>query len=314
MNNKKALVLSGGSVKGAFQAGALKAVLESGYAPEIITGISVGSLNGTFIANEAGKLLKGDPGGKIDWPGIGQYLYDFWKENITGPASIVRKRSKLSLFLQVALNKFKGATDSKPIDTLIDRIISMENLNSSGIFLAVGAVNMVSGKILYVEGKNPDFLDYLKASKAIPVVMPHININNEPYLDGGLRDSAPLRIAIQDEATEIICILCHSRDLEEEWFNPCNIMELGDRISSIHSNETVNNDIEYAEYCNRFLPEDGSPKQDEPFRGYRKLKITTIRPDKEIELNLENFTSSDIVRVMDSGYKTAKDILDAKSG
>jgi predicted acylesterase/phospholipase RssA len=47
MNTKKALVLSGGSVKGAFQAGALKAVFETGYAPEIITGISVGSLNGT---------------------------------------------------------------------------------------------------------------------------------------------------------------------------------------------------------------------------------------------------------------------------
>lgn len=314
MNTKKALVLSGGSVKGAFQAGALKAVLESGFAPEIITGISVGSLNGTFITNEVGRFLKGDPNGKIDWPEIGQYLYDFWKENITSPDSIVKKRSKLTLFFQVAFNKFKGATDSKPIDTFIDRIISIENLNASGIYLAVGAVNMVSGKIIYVEAKNPNFLDYLKASKAIPVVMPHINIDNKPHLDGGLRDSAPLRIAIQEEATEIICILCHSRDLAEEWFNPCNIMELGDRISSIHSNETVNNDIEFAQYCNQFLPDDGSPKQDEPFKGYRRIKITTIRPNEEIKLSLENFTSRDIVSVMDSGYKTAKDILAVHSG
>ena len=309
MNTKKALVLSGGSVKGAFQAGALKAVFETGYAPEIITGISVGSLNGTFITNEVGRILKEDPEGKIDWPKIGQYLYDFWKVNITSSKSIVKKRKKITLFMQVAFNKFKGATDSKPIDTLIDKTISMENIKASGIELAVGTANMVSGKILYAESHASNFLDYLKGSKAIPVVMPHIYIDNEPYLDGGLRDSAPLRTAIHKGATEIICVLCHSKELEEKWFNPGKIMELGDRIASIHSNETVNNDIEFAEYCNQFLPEDGLPKQDEPFKGYRKIKITTIRPNIEVKLNLENFTTEEIVSVMDSGYDTAKNIL-----
>ena len=309
MTAKKALVLSGGSVKGAFQAGALKAVLETGYAPEIIIGISVGSLNGTFITNEVGRTLKEDPEAKIDWPNIGQNLYDFWKDNITFPKSLVKKRKKISFFLQVAFNKFKGATDSKPIDTLIDKTLTMEFINASGIELAVGTVNMVSGKILYAESLESNFLDYLKASKAIPVVMQHIYIDNQPYLDGGLRDSAPLRTAIKKGATEIICVLCHSKELEDKLFNPGNLMELGDRIASIHSNETVNNDIEYAEYCNQFLPEDGSPKSDEPFKGYRKIKITTIRPDTEVMLNLENFTSKDIINVMDSGYATAHKVL-----
>jgi|GEM_PF-5766007 len=35
---KKALVLSGGSIKGAFQAGAIKVVLESGFKLDIIIG------------------------------------------------------------------------------------------------------------------------------------------------------------------------------------------------------------------------------------------------------------------------------------
>jgi NTE family protein len=309
MKTKKALVLSGGSVKGAFQAGAVKAVLETGFAPEIITGISVGSLNGTFITNEVGRNLREKPGEKIDWSKIGQALYDFWKENITGPKSIVKRRSKFSLVLQVAFNKFRGVTDSKPIDALIDKVISMDYIKYSGIELAVGTANMISGKILYAESDKPNFLDYLKGSKAIPVVMPHIYIDSEPYLDGGLRDSAPLRTAIQKGATEIICVLCHSKELDEKWFNPNNLMELGDRIASIHSNETVNNDIQFAEYCNQFLPEDGSPKSDEPFKGFRKIKITTIRPKIEVKLNLENFTAKEIVLVMDSGYDIAKKIL-----
>ena len=47
----KFLVLGGGSIKGAWQAGAIRAVLESGYQPDFITGISVGSINGPFLVN-----------------------------------------------------------------------------------------------------------------------------------------------------------------------------------------------------------------------------------------------------------------------
>jgi len=39
----RALVLTGGNIKGAFQAGAVRGILDAGYRPEIITGISVGA-------------------------------------------------------------------------------------------------------------------------------------------------------------------------------------------------------------------------------------------------------------------------------
>ena len=59
---KRALVLSGGSIKGAFQAGAIQQVLNEGFQPDIIHGISVGSLNGSFLVNETGKYNNG-----FDW-------------------------------------------------------------------------------------------------------------------------------------------------------------------------------------------------------------------------------------------------------
>jgi NTE family protein len=55
----KALVLGGGSMKGAFQVGVIQAVLENGFQPEMIYGISVGALNATFLANEAGRQMAG---------------------------------------------------------------------------------------------------------------------------------------------------------------------------------------------------------------------------------------------------------------
>lgn len=48
---KTALVLSGGGFKGAYEAGVLKALAEAGIVPDVVVGISAGSLNGAYVAN-----------------------------------------------------------------------------------------------------------------------------------------------------------------------------------------------------------------------------------------------------------------------
>ncbi len=55
MNNQKtAFVLGGGSIKGAYQIGVMHGLIQKGIAPDIITGISVGSLNGLLYAHYLG--------------------------------------------------------------------------------------------------------------------------------------------------------------------------------------------------------------------------------------------------------------------
>ena len=46
----KGLVLAGGGAKGSYQVGVWKALQELGWRPDIITGTSVGSLNGAMFA------------------------------------------------------------------------------------------------------------------------------------------------------------------------------------------------------------------------------------------------------------------------
>jgi predicted acylesterase/phospholipase RssA len=48
---KTALVLSGGGFKGAYEAGAIKALAEAGIVPDVVVGISAGSLNGAYVCN-----------------------------------------------------------------------------------------------------------------------------------------------------------------------------------------------------------------------------------------------------------------------
>ncbi len=77
----RALVLSGGSIKGAFQAGAVAEILGSGFTPDAIYGVSVGGLNGAFLADRAGRAaIRNEP---PDWAKIGEDLATFWKEKIT---------------------------------------------------------------------------------------------------------------------------------------------------------------------------------------------------------------------------------------
>jgi len=85
---KVALVLSGGSIKGAFQAGAIKTILDNDYVPSSIHGISIGSLNGAFLANKAGQ----DGNGQLPWKTYAQDLQDFWFEKITSFSAIGKKK------------------------------------------------------------------------------------------------------------------------------------------------------------------------------------------------------------------------------
>ena len=77
----KALVLGGGSLKGAFQVGVIQAILEKGFEPEMVYGVSVGSLNASYMVNEASK--KSIESKKIDWPTISRQLIELWVKNIT---------------------------------------------------------------------------------------------------------------------------------------------------------------------------------------------------------------------------------------
>ena len=52
-NTVKALVLAGGGAKGSYQVGVYKALRELDWRPDIITGASVGSLNGILFTLDA---------------------------------------------------------------------------------------------------------------------------------------------------------------------------------------------------------------------------------------------------------------------
>lgn len=293
----KALVLGGGSMKGAFQVGAIQSVLESGFEPEMIYGISVGALNTTFLANEAGRQF--GENGKITWSTASRKLLEFWVKNITQPQDISTLRSRVMLGMNTLMSRFDGLVDPTPLHELIRNNVEDDFLKICPVKVKVGAVNVQSGEIKYVTPNDANFLDYVRASSSIPMLMPAIAIGDQMYLDGGLREVAPIRQAIADGATEIVVIACHSPHLyQPEGMNPRNLISLVERVRDITVNEYANSNIIWAEsYVDRSI-----------LRGV-PMKLTVIRPASPPVLDMQHFTSEDISRLIVEGYRVGIETL-----
>lgn len=145
----RALVLGGGSLKGAWQVGVIHAILDTGFKPEMIYGISAGALNGSFMVNEAGKqhLEKG----KIDWDLVNKKLLQFWLENITQPSDIGVLKSKFSLGIDTLLSRFDGLIDTNPLHEKLKKYLNVTTMRKSPIKLKVGAVNINTGEMHYTD-------------------------------------------------------------------------------------------------------------------------------------------------------------------
>mgnify|MGYP005845816529 CR=1 FL=1 len=306
----QALVLGGGSIKGAFQAGALGEILARGFVPHIITGISVGALNGAFLTERAGRA----PGGSPDWPAIGAQLVQFWQDKITQPGDIIEVRSRGKVALSALFSRFDGLVKTDRLKALVRKELNESNLRNSPVAFYAGSVNLADGEIVYASLGFPNLLDYIIASTAIPIMMPISMIGDRPYYDGGMRDIAPLKQAIDAGATEIVCVACQPFKLSGADFNRGNILHLVDRVVTIMTNEILRNDLEFASYINEYCPRDGSPIPSGPLRGYRYIPIRIIQPAMPIEVQIDAFTRNDITDMLALGRWAAREAMNRERG
>ena len=278
----KILVLAGGSVKGAFQAGVIKALFEKGYQPDAIYGVSAGSLNAAYLVNQFGQQV--NAGMPISYPQAAQDLWDFWELRITRPDCLSKPFNIFQLGWTALTKSFKGLVDTSPLRDLLSDVLQERNLNSSPVALKVGAVNIMEGTMHYVDPSFENFLDYLLASSAVPILMPVVKIEGlkqKSYLDGGLRDVAPLQKAINDGATEVVVIACHTEMIEGGDFDSGDLLALVDRVMDIAVNEILNADL---------------------LVSRSEVKLEIIRPVQPLSIDIQHFTKMDIRRMLETGY------------
>ena len=195
---KVGLVLSGGGAKGAAHIGVLKYIEEAGIPIDFIAGTSMGSIVGGMYAlgYTSDEIL--DLISNVDWSRLISNEVDRKKISFT------RKQESIT---QSLIIPFSTGTDEEELqsrsfrNSLPNGIISGDNLINLFNSLVIGysdsiafselptpficiATNLINGDADILD--RGIFTKSLRASMAIPVMFDPVEINNTPYVDGGL--------------------------------------------------------------------------------------------------------------------------------
>jgi NTE family protein len=299
----RALVLSGGSIKGAYEAGAILSIVEAGFRPDAVLGISTGALGASFLVNAIGQATADVPT-QAQWVQAATDFVNFYRSRLSSPDMLLHQKSWLRIAWNLLWNRFDGVLDTEPLHRLIRETLREEALRRAKVQIRVGAVNMGNGVIKYVDARDPDIVEFVYASCAEPLVMPSVRIAGADYYDGGIRDLVPVGNAINLGATEIVSVVCQPRVLDEEVFPRGHVVAMANRLVDVVTNEIVINDLRAVERLNRIVQAGDSMRMFG--REYAPVQWRLVEPRSEIKVDIRRFTRADIERMIDQGREMGR--------
>lgn len=196
---KRALVLAGGGSRGAYQIGVWQALREIGYDFSIVTGASVGALNGAMVAQgdfEKAKWL---------WENI--TLEQVLDIKLPPDFKNLGEKEQSQAFLLEAIRS--GGAEYHALKKLLCSCMKEERVRSSSIQLGIVTVKIPGYTPCTLFSENipkGKLVDYLLASAACFPAMKSYSIEGESYIDGGYYDNLPIELAQKQGATEIFAV------------------------------------------------------------------------------------------------------------
>ena len=216
----KALVLAGGGARGAYHIGAWQALTEMGWKFDIVTGTSVGSLNGTLVALDQFDIAKSM------WLSIDD------RDVMEIPHKML-SRDTVNFIRDFAT---KGGVSLAPLENMIVRFVDEQQVRASKCRYGLVTVNADTKTPLELtidEIPQGRLVDYMLASSAFTPFLRPRTIDGEKYIDGGFYDNLPRNLAARMGADEIVEV-----DLDSLGLDRPLDAEHGDikttRISSWH--------------------------------------------------------------------------------
>ncbi|UCE86377.1 MAG: patatin-like phospholipase family protein [Deltaproteobacteria bacterium] len=249
MKVKRAVVLSGGGARGAYEAGVLRYVLEElprrlGRAPhfDVICGTSVGALHACFLAATAGQ-----------GPHVGSRLADLWRSFKIGEVLPVSARELLrwprrlvglarvgsELRSDQPPDRLYGLFNTEALERIVLRSIPWSEIRRNIVAGRVEALSVTATQIstgrafVFIENRDGPVEAWPRdrsvvaqaarilplhalASAAIPMLFPAVRIGSSYYADGGLRLNTPILPAMRLGADRVLVIGLQYRPTPEE--------------------------------------------------------------------------------------------------
>ncbi len=206
---KLGLVLSGGGAKGAYEIGAYRALRKMGKRPDIVTGTSIGAINGLLI-------VQGDLYKAVNlWKNISfSTVYDENSFQVCDNPAIADVYGQ---YVKSFINE--GGMDVRKLDTMFDQLYDPNKFYHSPLDFGIVTYNLTKNEPVIMTKKElkPDIIkDYVIASgSCYPAFKPR-QIGDDVYIDGGYYDNMPINLAIEMGAEEIVAIDLRSIGIHRE--------------------------------------------------------------------------------------------------
>lgn len=192
----KALVLSGGGSKGSYQIGVWKALKELNIKFDIITGTSVGALNGAMIVqNDYYKAIR------------------IWKKinlKVLFGEDAIESTNNFEIYKMYSKHFFKyGGMDVRDLEKLIKKSLNLRKFYNSKINYGLTTFNLTTKQAVELQKCEIDkshLNDYLMASASCFPAFKKKDIEGEKHIDGGYHDNLPINMAIDMGADEVIAV------------------------------------------------------------------------------------------------------------
>lgn len=278
----RALVLSGGGVKGAYQVGVLrKWMMEDKTDYEILCGVSVGALNVGVLS----QVPYGRPSESF------HRLRTMWDR-------VQNKNVRKSWFLGKLAALWKPSVyNSKPLMDWVDGELDVEAIANSGRKVRVGATCWETGEYFSAAESDPQFAKWVYASASFPAFFLPAEIAKKHWTDGGVRHVTPLGEAIRLGAKEIDIILTSNSDRSAPWTpGSKKTISYALRAIEVMSDEIIQSDLQVAGLKND-LAELG--------KKYRQVKFRIQQPDQTLTDDSLEFDPKLVERLEKKGYEDA---------
>ena len=210
---KRALVLSGGGSRGAYEIGAWQALEALGVRLDGVYGTSIGALNAALVARgdiEAARAL---------WLNLSldKIMTVEDPEDFAIDRMVSNKRDVLPFLVENARHL---RMDIGPLQEMARRECDEARIRARGMGFGVMTfrVPQMQGLSVTLRDMKPGTAaDWIVASASCFPVFPAKVIDGQRYIDGGYCDNLPIDLALREGADEVVAVELHPYDTHPEY-------------------------------------------------------------------------------------------------
>jgi NTE family protein len=303
-----AIVLFGGGARAAYQVGLLRWL--AAHHPElrfpIITGVSAGAINATYLAAHPGNFAEAVSGLTRLWSEL-ELEQVFRVDPAFFLGNVLRWGIRLVSGGGPLTPQVRGLVDTSPLRALLETHLARSNGEIAGIAenleagrlkaLAIITSSYSTGQsVAWVQGcaiedweraqrrsrRTRMTVDHVMASAALPILFPAVPLEDAWYGDGGIRLSSPCSPAIHLGARRILVISNRYRKSLEEADQPQvrgypPPIQISGHLLDGFFLDDLDQDALSLKRINELLEEIPPERR----RGLRRVDLLTIRPSRD---------------------------------